>query len=41
MMFENLLAAFAQQVERDAEAAVGSLRTGDGLEEQVDGRTSI
>ena len=41
MMFENLLAALAQHRQRDAEAAVRSLRAGDRLEEKVDRRAAF
>ena len=41
MMFENLLLAFPQYVQSDAEAAVGGFRTCDRLKEQVDRRASI
>ena len=41
MMLENLLAAFAQRRERDAEAAIRRFGACDGLEEQIDGRAAI
>ncbi len=41
MMFADAFASFAEHGERDAEAAIGGFGSGDGLEEDVDGRAAI
>ncbi len=41
VMFEHLLAAFAQHRESDAETFVGRFRAADGLEQQIDRRAAF
>ena len=40
-MVENPLPTFAEEVQSDAKAGIGSLCSGDGLEKQVHGGTSV
>src|SRR5271163_834261 len=41
MMFENLFVSIAQQVQCDSEAAICGFRSGHGLEEKIDRRSTI
>ena len=41
MMFQHLLAALAQHLQRDAEAAIRRFRAGNGLKQQIDRRAAL